>query len=250
MDDFRGRVRGVGLPELEWVQVATGPRGPIFAFSLPGKDAVDRWRALRPHASTIGYPLILGSDKDLEGLRYNIDQGPTEIGIVDVFDPATWFAAKLTASDELMEPDELAKFEQSIHGPWPDASPSNSFHVQFDLVTNKPVNKLWIGILPVAQPWDVAPALEYGSWNDCPSPEEHAAVMRYWSERWGAEPVVVASDTVEMHVQKPPHTRDEALALANEQFAYCADIVTQGVGTLEALAAILLDGQTWFFWWD
>jgi hypothetical protein len=250
MDDFRARVRAVGLPELEWVQIATGPRGPIFAFWLPGKDAIDRWRALRPHASTIGYPLILGSDEDLDRLRYNLGQGPTEIGIVDVFDPATWFAGRLATDDELMDPDELAEIEQSLHGPWPDTSPSNSFHVQFDLLTHKPVKKLWIGILPIAQPWEAAPALGYGSWNECPYPEEHAAVMRYWSERWGAEPVVIASDAVEMVVHKPPHTRDEALALANEQFAYCGDIVSQGVGTIEALAAILLEGQTWFFWWD
>jgi hypothetical protein len=250
MEDFRARVRSVGLPELQWVQVATGPMGPIFAFWAPGKDAVDRWRSLRPHVSTIGYPLILGSDEDLDRLRQSMGQGPREIGIVDAFDPAAWFAGRLTADDELMEPDELAKFEQSIHGPWPNTSPSNSFQVPFDLVTHKPVKKLWVGILPIAQPWEAAPAIEYGSWNECPSPEEHAAVMRYWSERWGAEPVVVASDTVEMLVHKPPHTRDEALALANEQFAYCGDIVTQGVGTIEALAATLLEGQTWFFWWD
>src|ERR1700694_1079885 len=154
MEDFRARVRGVGLTELEWVQVATGPRGPIFAFWLPGKDAIDRWRALRPHASTIGYPLILGSDEDLDRLRYNMGLSPSEIGIVDAFDPATWFAGRLTAGDELMEPEELAKVEQSFHRPCPDPSPSNSFHVPFDLLTHKPVKKLWIGILPIEQPWE------------------------------------------------------------------------------------------------
>ena len=74
--------------------------------------------------------------------------------------------------------------------------------------------------------------------------------MRYWSELWGAEPVGIAADTVEMLVARPPTSRDDALALANEQFAYCEGIVTQGVGTVEALAATLVDGRTWFFWWD
>jgi hypothetical protein len=74
--------------------------------------------------------------------------------------------------------------------------------------------------------------------------------MRYWFERWGAEPVAITSDTVEMLVARPPQSREDALALANEQFAYCEDVVTQGVGTIEALAANLLEGQTWFFWWD
>jgi len=53
-----------------------------------------------------------------------------------------------------------------------------------------------------------------------------------------------------MLVDKPPHSQTEALALANEHFAYCEDIVTQGVGTIEGLAATLLEGKTWFFWWD
>jgi hypothetical protein len=40
------------------------------------------------------------------------------------------------------------------------------------------------------------------------------------------------------------------ILLAKEQYAYCADIVEQGVGTIEALAATLLNGHIWFFWWD
>jgi Domain of unknown function (DUF4253) len=45
-------------------------------------------------------------------------------------------------------------------------------------------------------------------------------------------------------------TRKDALDLAREQYIYCSDIVSQGTGTLEALAAGLLGGTAWFFWWD
>ncbi len=31
---------------------------------------------------------------------------------------------------------------------------------------------------------------------------------------------------------------------------YCPDIVDQGVGTLDALATVLVSGSVWFFWWD
>ena len=57
-------------------------------------------------------------------------------------------------------------------------------------------------------------------------------------------------DTIELHVARSPRTRDDALALAYEQYAYCSDIVDQGAGTLEALAAVLVHASVWFFWWD
>lgn len=250
MDDLRARIRGAGLPELQWVQVATGPRGPIFAFWTPGRDAINWWHALRAHASTVGHPLLLGSDEHLDRLRESMDGGAREVGLVDTFDPAAWFAARREAAGEGMDPEELTEFENSIHGPWPATSPSNAFVTPFDLKTHQPVERIWIAIMPIAQPWESAAAIEFGAWNECPTPEEHVVVMRYWYERWGAEPVAITSDTVEMLVDKPPHSQAEALALANEHFAYCEDIVTQGVGTIEALAATLQEAKTWFFWWD
>ena len=47
-----------------------------------------------------------------------------------------------------------------------------------------------------------------------------------------------------------PATKEEALALAWEQFVYCPDIVTQGTETVEVLAAALLNGPVWLFLWD
>jgi hypothetical protein len=44
--------------------------------------------------------------------------------------------------------------------------------------------------------------------------------------------------------------RDAATTLAVEQFTYAYDIVEQGTQSIEALAAILLGGPMWFFWWD
>jgi Domain of unknown function (DUF4253) len=57
-------------------------------------------------------------------------------------------------------------------------------------------------------------------------------------------------DTIELGVAHPPTNREHAIALAYEQFAYCSDIVDHGGGTLDALAATLLNGSVWFFWWD
>jgi hypothetical protein len=81
-------------------------------------------------------------------------------------------------------------------------------------------------------------------------PEVHGAFFRYWGETYGAEPVVIARDVIEMTVARPPLTRDAALALAREQYAYAADIVDQGTETIDALAAEIIGQPRWFFWWD
>lgn len=46
----------------------------------------------------------------------------------------------------------------------------------------------------------------------------------------------------------PPRTRDEAGALAMEQFLYAPDIVYQGAESLLGLASPLVSGTAWFFW--
>ena len=87
--------------------------------------------------------------------------------------------------------------------------------------------------------------------NECPAPEEHVAVHRYWFETYGAEIVLLSDDIVEMRVARPPTTRQAAEALAYEQFVYSGgDLVFQGTQTLLALASTLLAGRYWYFWWD
>jgi Domain of unknown function (DUF4253) len=60
----------------------------------------------------------------------------------------------------------------------------------------------------------------------------------------------MAHDTLELRVSRLPQTRGTALALAQEQFAYCPDVIEQGRETFEALAAQLLKSTIWSFWWD
>ena len=60
----------------------------------------------------------------------------------------------------------------------------------------------------------------------------------------------MSGDVIECTVKTPPSSKQAALALAREQFVYCSDIVHQGVRSIEALAATLLNSKTWYFWWD
>jgi hypothetical protein len=60
----------------------------------------------------------------------------------------------------------------------------------------------------------------------------------------------ISEDVVEAAVPLPPQTMEAALILAREQYAYCDDIVSQGCGTIEHLAELLVNRPTWYFWWD
>ena len=92
--------------------------------------------------------------------------------------------------------------------------------------------------------------LRWGGWNDCPPPAQHVAALKCWRERFGVELVGVNGDTQNLRATRRPADRETAMTLAHEQYAYCPDIVEQGVGGLSALAARLMADDWWYFWWD
>lgn len=136
-------------------------------------------------------------------------------------------------------------------GMWPEhASPSPGLAVAYDILNGKALPKVYIVLIP-ASDWTEIPAyLRWGGWNDCPPPEYHVAAFREWRDRYSAELVGMSFDTINLRVSRRPQTREEALALAREQYIYCSDIVDQGVGTLSQLAMDLMSNDWWYFWWD
>lgn len=103
--------------------------------------------------------------------------------------------------------------------------------------------------LPTEKPWEVPLYIPFGGWNECPLPEEHAAILKYWYEKWGAAPAAMTFDTIEL-VLPSPIPEAEVWDVAKEHFAYTEDSVFQGTGTLGALADGLRKSDVWFFWWD
>ena len=102
-----------------------------------------------------------------------------------------------------------------------------------------------------AQPSDAVSVLGWsGTANHYLEPRAFNAVLRAWQARFGAVPIAADGSTLHFVVTRPPSDLDGARQLAAEQFALCPDIVDQGAGTLEALAADLLNAQQWSLWWD
>ena len=92
--------------------------------------------------------------------------------------------------------------------------------------------------------------MQFGGWNANPMPAGHIAAFRYFAKTYGAVPLVMTSDYIEMLVLRPPKSEEAAMAVALEQFIYSPDIVWQGTGSVEDLARELAGSHLWYFWWD
>lgn len=153
-------------------------------------------------------------------------------------------------SDEVREM-MLRADEEPETGEWPAGKrQSPDLTLAMDWQTGKPLETVHIALIPTSD-WTEVPAyMRWGGWNACPEPEFHVAALRSWRDRHDVELVGMSFNTLNLIVRRPPATREEALALAREQYAYCADIIDQGVGTYSALAADLMANDWWYFWWD
>jgi hypothetical protein len=145
----------------------------------------------------------------------------------------------------------MSQDSEATLGDWPSEPMSApEFTVATEALSGRPLAKAQIVMFPTDD-WTAIPAyLNFGNWNGCPAPEYHVAALRSWRDRFGAQLIGLSHDVMNIRVNRRPETREAALELAREQYLYCNDIVDQGVGNLSALAAILMAGDWWYFWWD
>lgn len=234
--------------------------GSIVVFNGPGGDAaIALWEQLRKLAArTKHWPVLLGGEDDaleLEDMVELLEEAPVaeRLESASRIDGKAWFEARLKERAEEFEecnPEETTDFFVE-EGDWPDdAEPRNSFSTPFNVLTRKPQKEMVFGLVPTLSTWEVPAYLCLGNWNEYPAGDTQCAVMKYWYKTYKAEIVAATRDVIELRVGSPPTTREKALALAREQYTYCADIVDQGCETLANLAATLLNGKSWYFWWD
>lgn len=266
-----------GVGSLEPIPNRHAP--PAFKFTCAGSKALDMWRQLRTLSEeTDHWPVIFGNEKEarrvLEAADSEDGRPYQEILTEAVGQTAEqWLNARIVAQKEQAEKfrsilekkygavraeemlRELKKEEagsQGAHEEWPEHQhPITQFTIPFERVgMGPPKAEVTMALFPTNHGWEVPAHLNLGGWNECPDAVGHVVMMKAWSEHHGAELVGVNGDTVEMYVNRPPSTREDALRLAEQQYRYCEDIVTQGVQTIVALASGLLGNHIWFFWWD
>lgn len=239
-------VKSLGRPpEAAIVLLRDGGRS-VWGIEVDRKAAEAAWISCRARTEATGlYPLIvaratLASLANDDGYdQQSAEEVVVKSGAIDV---PSWNTQRYK---DAMSPDEKPDFAFPV--PFtPD--PDGFVMLESDDVEPGP---FYLALIPTTRPWEVFAHLRFGGWNDSPDPEFHVAVARRWNQMFGAEPVVMGSDLIEMIVARPPTSIEACRALAIEQFAYTAgDAVHQGTGTFGALAAELRARKHWFFWWD
>jgi uncharacterized protein DUF4253 len=224
----------------------------LLLVEVPGAATLETWQRLRDLMPETGrWPVVVGDMDEaglvLEGLGADFDPLRTLEASREI-DPSRWAAELRETDPELYAP---LREEPALRGRvFRETEPRHELVLHLDVQNNRPVDQVGIVLVPTERSWEAPAWLNYGGWNECPDPEVHVAFLRRWHERHGAEVFSIGPDVMELTVARPVADREEALALADEQFLYCYDIVAQGTETLDRLAAHLLQATVWYFWWD
>ncbi len=237
-----------------------GTDSVAYVIVVSGDEALDAWQATRHlvpvtgrHPVIAGGPIDYGGDSNTE-LEQTIASArfleqdsftvASELAKAETVGTPKWFSDRQSYL-------EVTAAELQASLPLPDYPyPKDQFTSNTEILSGTPLPVVEIVLLPTRNSWEAPAYLLWGGWNDVPFPNENVALLKYWAESYGAEVVAITSDVVELAVSSPPVDDEAALSLAREQFLYAPDIVWQGTGDINVLAAALLDAPVWFFWWD
>jgi len=220
---------------------------PWETLEVPGAEAFSTVLALRNREPSVT-PVVLGDEEDIERVLEAFEYAESSVDEIisagEALDVPGWIEERIAADPEYYHE---APSESATTGEPEQAQPLS---LAFDVLSGEPKRLVHIALIPTAKSWEVPAHLKLGNWNECPATEVHVAFFKSWFERYGAVVTAIGPDTVEFSVANPPKTMEEARILAREQFVYCADIVFQGVQSVENLAKVLVNGGNWYFWWD
>ena len=222
---------------------------PYEIVTVTGAAALDEWTRLK--SAGRGWPVVIGDDEALETIIWlSSPDNATLQPVADI----------LKASESIAIPKDLKAWQVAYGygdmeepvGEWPSHVPNGDLGltVATDILTGKPLEKVHIVLVPTDNSWEAPAFLHWGGSNACPPAEYHVAIVRQWHEQFGAELAGMGGDVINLQITRPVSDRKQAMALAREQYIYCADIVDQGVGDISTLAATLMGQGWWFFWWD
>jgi Domain of unknown function (DUF4253) len=107
-----------------------------------------------------------------------------------------------------------------------------------------------IGLVAADRPADVLLVIGWGGLENCgESLPELTAVLRSWEDRFGARLIDIGYADLRLFVERPPRTLRAAQQLAAEQVVFGGQCL-EATRDIPNLAARLVNGPIWTFWWD
>ncbi|MBM9510370.1 DUF4253 domain-containing protein [Actinacidiphila acididurans] len=269
MNDELLRSLDVPLPPGRLIRADEGGGVPVLWLSdgpVPG-EVWERLHAAHPGSGV--WPLLLDSEVGGDDAFRPWETGELYPGYVSSpgkHDPgvllAEWWS-QYTAPDE--DDDDLSAEERlAVTAPfgtaWPGLAPrrepgaepgKTAAEFAHDFAAHRPQVRL--GLVAAGRGSDALAAMGWsGPANYDNDTAKFAAVVRDWEQRFGARVVALDFGTLHLSVAAPPTTKEEALHVAAEHFAFCPDTIWQGAdpNTLEAYAESIIGDHGWGFWWD
>ncbi len=232
----------------------------VLVAETDGKSAEALWRRLDKAASTTGYrPVILGGqERELTGARSAWQQElpvttPEVMGLQSgshkMTNPATVLAEAETVDVEALFARSPSYPDWApSRGAWPAKPPVVHLSALQDPLTRKPLERVWIALVPTDQAWKALAYLPIftQAGEAVPSLAQAVAVAKKWEKRFGAKVAVVRPATLEWIVERPPEDRESALLLAQAHGTFSPEGASE---ILETRAAELMT-KIWFAWWD
>jgi hypothetical protein len=223
---------------------------PVYTLRTQPTDLLSLWDKLEKAQPHTGYsPVFFGSYASVQRHWENQEEGTREtpeayLSLATAFNAEKWLQKRWQKVVDGIEAEMMGQVPQK-------ASPMTQVDfATLDTNATDTEQDVFIGLLPTINRWKIPALLPFGCWNDCPCPEFQVAVHQYWHDKYESKIVAILSDVLICRVGKPVQTHAAAVQLAKEQTAYCSDIVFQGVGTVNQLAANLVGSTYWYFWWD
>lgn len=260
-------------PPLSGTIVEVPGIGPLYWESASEPDLADILRA-RSHTAASGlWPLVV----DGGGTRTVTIAGPTGVesqtehwlgsgrpSDPSTIDPETWLAdrwARLMAEEEAADYGPRSE-RLSAYAPdgstWPGLAPVGTFSGDSNDAANAMTDYLlrnrWLKdprlvLIPASSSSDALIAAR------CTMMEQdnlagHAAVLRSWERRLGAQVIALNPETMFVSIAAAPQARPTANHLACEHVAFAPDGVTQNHHSFPEYVDELVGINLWTFWWD
>ena len=136
-----------------------------------------------------------------------------------------------------------------VLGPRGAAVPARASHTRL-VELRSPAWAAQIMLVPVTRPADVPARIGWdGPVNHGLNGADVSAMLRSWEDRFGAVLTGIGFNTLTLTVPHPPTEPDEIRQVMHEIYAFCPDLVDQGVGEIGGLDP-MVRGREWIFWWD